>query len=484
MFTWKKEIDVYRETATLVVGIQEQNVPSPFLPIVDKLKEKKDQLFDFATVTEWLPIDGFQCRAVLFVGLGNKEKYTIKDLQTICSKIYKGLKDDSVILVDTFYPLSQDTAWLVEKMTETIGLVRYTFRGYKTKKTEDLEKTLGTVTFVAPEDVSAAIESGVILAEATNHTRDLVNEPRNKMTPLTLADYARDLALQLGLEFKIFDKKEIEALGMGAFLAVNQGSSIEPRLIHLKYRNRPSDPQVTALIGKGVTYDTGGYSLKPRTSMAGMKTDMAGAAAVLGAIEAIAKKKLPVNVDVVIAATENLISSEAIVPDDVVVSMSGKTIEILNTDAEGRLTLVDAITYAKKNGATRLIDVATLTGGVITALGLDITGGFTNNQDFYKAFEEAAKQSGEDIWQLPVDPFREACRKSDVADYNNSPGREGHASFGAAMLAEFAEDTPWIHLDIAGTSGKRSDYLLGPAGATGVMVRTLVKLFELESQLF
>ena len=208
-----------------------------------------------------------------------------------------------------------------------------------------------------------------------------------------------------------------------------------------------------------------------------MKGDMAGAAAVLGAIEAIARKKLPVNVDVVIAATENLVNSEAFVPDDVVVSMSGKTIEILNTDAEGRLTLVDAVTYAKKNNAGRIIDVATLTGGVITALGLDITGGFTNDQSFYQLIEKASEETGEMIWQLPVDPFREKCRKSDVADYNNSPGREGHASFGAAMIAEFAEDTPWIHLDIAGTSGKKSDYLLGPAGGTGVMVRTLTKLF-------
>lgn len=483
MFKWKQEIDVHTEPSTLVVGVQEGQVVEAFEPIINKLKEKKDKLFDFGQITEWLPLEGFNSRAILFVGLGDKNEYTIKDLQTIFSKVYKGLKEDSVIFVDTFKLLIEDTGRLVEKMTETIGLVKYEFKGYKTKD-NDQEETdnKGTVFLYTREDVTNAIESGVILAEATNNARDLVNEPRNFLTPITLADYARELAIDLGLEFKIFDKKEIESLGMGAFLAVNQGSKIEPRLIHLKYRNNPNDETVTTLIGKGVTYDTGGYSLKPRTGMTGMKTDMAGAASVLGAIEAIAKKKLAVNVDVVIAATENLVNSDAMVPDDVVVSMSGKTIEILNTDAEGRLTLVDAVTYAKKNGADYIIDVATLTGGVITALGLDITGGFTNDQAFYQAFEQASKETGEDIWQLPVDPFREKCRKSDVADYNNSPGREGHASFGAAMIAEFAEDTPWIHLDIAGTSGKRSDYLLGPAGGTGVMVRTLVKLFELQTK--
>lgn len=480
MYKWVSQIDLHSDPNTFIVGIHEDHVQKAFIPIIEALKERKEDLFEFGTITEWYPTDSFKCRSILFVGLGAKDEYSIKDLQSIFSKVYKQYKHDSVIFVDSFNVLDNNIHRLVERISETIGLVRYKFNGYKTKDAKDPSPS--EVYFFAAEDVNDAIEQGKILADATNHARNLVNEPRNKLTPSDLANYARELAIELGLEYKIFDKKEIESLGMGAFLAVNQGSKEEPRLIHIKYRNNPNEPTITTLVGKGVTYDSGGYSLKPKTGMVGMKGDMAGAAAVLGAIEAIARKKLPVNVDVVIAATENLVNSEAFVPDDVVVSMSGKTIEILNTDAEGRLTLVDAVTYAKKNNAGRIIDVATLTGGVITALGLDITGGFTNDQSFYQLIEKASEETGEMIWQLPVDPFREKCRKSDVADYNNSPGREGHASFGAAMIAEFAEDTPWIHLDIAGTSGKKSDYLLGPAGGTGVMVRTLTKLFEIENE--
>ena len=209
-----------------------------------------------------------------------------------------------------------------------------------------------------------------------------------------------------------------------------------------------------------------------------MKTDMGGAASVLGAIEGIARKQLKVNVDVVIAATENLISNEAIVPDDVIVAMNGKTIEVNNTDAEGRLTLIDAVTFARQNGATRIVDVATLTGGVIIALGTDITGAFTNNQAFLAELKEVSSLTNEAIWEMPVDPFREACKKSEVADYINSPGRAGTSCAAAAFIAEFAEDTPWIHLDIAGTAATKTPHLLGPVGGTGIMVRTLIKLFD------
>jgi leucyl aminopeptidase len=474
MFKQIESLDLNEELNALIVGVKEGDTSNPFQPIIGQLLIRKENLAKLGEVTEYFPLDTYKTKKIVFVGLGNKESYELKDIQTVFSNIYKKVKDDTIILLDTFSALISDEFKLVEIITETIGLVNYQFNDYKSIKKQE---TKGEISFYTKNKVEKAIEFGIINAESTNHARTLVNEPRNKLTPSILANYAKELAERLNIDYKIYNKNEIEELGMGAFLSVNQGSREEAKLIHLMYRNSKAT-DITALIGKGVTYDSGGYSIKPKDGMAGMKTDMGGAATVLGAIEAIARKQLEVNVDVIIAATDNLINSDAIVPDDVVVAMNGKTIEILNTDAEGRLTLVDAVTFAKSKNASRIIDVATLTGGVITALGLEITGGFTNNDAFYQEVKQAAELMNEDLWQLPVDQFRERCKKSDVADYNNSPGRDGHASFGAAIIAEFAEDTPWVHLDIAGTSYKKSPYLLGPAGATGVMVRTLTKLFE------
>ncbi|QVK17943.1 leucyl aminopeptidase [Mycoplasmatota bacterium] len=461
------------ETKAIVMGIHDENQNRIIEPIINNLSERKE-IYRFGEITVFYPIDQFKTKKFIFIGLGKKEKYYLQDIQSLFSKIAKAIDCDTVIDIDSFQCLESNIHLLCEKAVETIDLVNYRFNDYKTNnvKEESFE-----ISIYSKEDVSQAILTGSIYARGTNSARNLVNEPRNKMTPSILADYAKDLAKEHNLSCDIYNKKEIEALGMGAFLAVNQGSKEEAKLIHLKYRNAENDP-VTALIGKGLTYDSGGYSLKPKNGMAGMKSDMGGAASVLGAIEIIARKQMKVNVDVIIAATENLINSEAIVPDDVIVTMNGKTIEVLNTDAEGRLTLVDAVTYAKENNASKIIDVATLTGGVVTALGTDITGAFTNNNDLLSEIKETSVKAGEAIWQLPVDAFREKCKKSDVADYNNSPGREGHASFGAAIIAEFAEETPWVHLDIAGTCTKKASHLLGPSGATGVIVRTLAKIFE------
>jgi leucyl aminopeptidase len=469
------QLNLKEVTKTFVIGIKENmSLQNELNCILSVLKDKKPNLTKFGELTSFYPVDNFSFNRVVFVGLGNKENYSLKDLQTVFSKVGKEINEDFILDINSFLALDNNLDYLVERITETLLLVKYRYIDYKTDKKDEKEFEL---TIHCDQDVNKAIENGIINAEATNHARTLVNEPRNKLTPSILAEYAENLAKTLNIEYKIYNKKEIRQLGMGAFLAVNQGSKEEAKLIHLKYRAN-GDAPVTALIGKGLTYDSGGYSIKPKDGMAGMKGDMGGAASVLGAIEAIVRKQLKVNVDVIIATTENLINSEAIVPDDVVVAMNGKTIEILNTDAEGRLTLVDAVTFAKTKNASTIIDLATLTGGVVTALGTEITGAFTNNKELLEKIKNASVLAGEKIWELPVDEFRERTRKSDVADYNNSPGRDGHASFGAAMIAEFAEDTPWVHLDIAGTSDKRSAHLLGPAGGTGVMVRTLIKLFE------
>jgi len=473
MEKYANHLNLKNEMNAIVVGVNETLVNEELIPILEKLKERKD-IYQYGEMTVFYPVENFNTKKFIFVGLGNKDVYSLLDIQNIFSKVAKEIDSDTVIDLDTFRCLASNIHLLCEKAVETIELVNYRFNSYKTNQ---IVKDANKILIYSTEDVQEDISTGMIYAAGTNHARSLVNEPRNKLTPSSLAQYAEDLSKRLEIECKIYNKQEIETLGMGAFLAVNQGSKEEAKLIHLKYRNAEND-DVTALVGKGLTYDSGGYSIKPKAGMAGMKSDMGGAASVLGAIEIIALKKYKANIDVIIAATENLINSEAIVPDDVVVTMSGKTIEILNTDAEGRLTLIDAVTFAKVNAASRIIDVATLTGGVVTALGFEITGAFTNNQDLLNDIKVAADKAGEEIWELPVNQFREKCKKSDVADYNNSPGREGHASYGAAIIAEFAEETPWVHLDIAGTATKSAAYLLGPAGATGIMARTLATLFN------
>lgn len=329
------------------------------------------------------------------------------------------------------------------------------------------------------EELEDSLRYGYIYGKATNSARTLVNTPHNLLTATDLAEYAKELADKYGFETEILEKEDMEKLGMGALLAVNQGSDEPPKLIVLKYQGKKEWKDVIGLVGKGITYDTGGYSIKTKTGMVGMKTDMGGAASVLGAMEIIGELKPEQNVIAVIPATDNMINGRAFKPDDVITSLSGKTIEVTNTDAEGRLVLADGITYAKQLGANVLIDVATLTGGVITALGVDKTGAMTNSEELFEQFLEASLETGEMIWRLPItEKDREKVRSSKIADLDNSPSREGHAIMGGAFIGEFVEDTPWVHLDIAGTSVTKSTSSLGPSGATGVMVRTLAAFVE------
>ena len=371
-----------------------------------------------------------------------------------------------------------DVAYLA---AEGIGMGSFVYEGYKTSSNTP-DYYLPAIELLSNEDADELVsyfEVGSIYADAVNEARILVNTPGNVLTSTQLGEYARELGETYGFETEILGKKEIEELGMGALLAVNQGSVEEPRLIALKYQASENWEDAIALVGKGITFDTGGYSIKTKTGIVGMKGDMGGAAAVLGAMQIIGELRPNKNVIAVIASTDNMISGNAFKPDDVITSMSGKTIEILNTDAEGRLVLADAVTYAKQQGAEYIVDVATLTGGVITALGFDKTGALTNNEAFWETFMEASLETGEFVWRLPLtENDKKRIRKSDVADLNNSPGGDGHMIFGGGFVGEFVEETPWIHLDIAGTSGASAPHNLGPKGGTGVMVRTLATLVE------
>lgn len=433
-----------------------------------------------------LPIVGQAVlKRILFVGLGERKNMTADQLREIFAGVGKELKkqkvNDFTLWPESFMTEALDEQAVARLAGEGIELGYYKVPHYKTSSNE-VESYLDAVHFVTEAqvaDVAASYKKGQIYGHAVNEARSLINLPPNLLTATDLADYAVALAKQYDFDIEVLGKAELEELGMGGILAVNKGSVEEPRLITLKYQAKDKWEDVLGFVGKGVTYDTGGYSIKPKDGMVGMKGDMGGAAAVLGAMRIIGELRPKKNVLAVIGATDNMISGEAIKPDDVITMYNGKTVEVLNTDAEGRLVLADATTYAKQQGATALVDAATLTGGVIVALGMDKTGALTNNQAFFNEFMEAAAQTGEFVWQMPLtEQDKKRIRKSDVADLNNSPGRDGHMIFAGGFVGEFAEGTPWIHLDIAGTSDATSPHVLGPKGGTGVMVRTLATFVE------
>ncbi len=366
-----------------------------------------------------------------------------------------------------------------QAVTEGVLLGVYSFRKHITKEAEYGE--INQLAIVTADEANlpslvAGYRKGRILAEATNLARDMVNEPANCMTPTHMAEMAAKLAETCGLELNVLEPEQMREQGMGALLGVAQGSRQPPKFITLRYKGTDSTGIDVALVGKGVTFDSGGISIKPSEGMGEMKGDMAGGAAVMAAISAIAQLKPRLNVMAIIPATENLPGENALKPGDILTALDGKTIEIISTDAEGRLILADALAYAKKLGARFMIDVATLTGACRVALGDICSGAFGNNQELVDKVIAAGAEAGELIWQMPMyDRYKEQ-NKSEVADIKNTGGKYGGAITAAQFLAEFVGDTPWVHLDIAGTSlsEKEQNYLV--KGATGVPVRTLVNL--------
>jgi leucyl aminopeptidase len=345
-------------------------------------------------------------------------------------------------------------------------------------KTADPRKSLDQFAVVGSGDgLEKAAERGRILAEAQNFTRDLVNEPANLLPPLKMAEAARRMAAEYGLECEVLEQSQMEALGMGALLGVAQGSSEPPALVIIRYRPAQSvSPAHLGLVGKGVTFDTGGISIKPSEGMEKMKYDMAGGAAMIGAMRAIAQLKPPIAVTAFVPCVENMPGSRAQRPGDIVTAMSGKTIEVLNTDAEGRLILADALVYARKQGCTHLVDAATLTGAIVVALGHLNVGLFANDDGMRDRVMQAAKAEGERMWPMPLEDDYQDYLKSAFADLGNIGGRWGGAITAAMFLKEFAEETPWVHLDIAGTAYLDDAKPFLAKGPTGLPVRTLVRL--------
>lgn len=328
---------------------------------------------------------------------------------------------------------------------------------------------------------TAGMKRGELFADGAIFARDLTNMPGNELVPEGLAEYAEEIGHRYNFDVEIMDEYTIAEHGMGGLMGVGQGSANPPRMIVLHYEGDPDSKDVWGVIGKGITFDTGGISLKRAEGMEEMIGDMGGAAAVLGAMRILGELKPKVNVLAVIAAAENMPSSRALKPGDVIVTMSGKTVEVVNTDAEGRLVLADAVTTAVQRGATRLIDVATLTGAVETALGNVATGAVGNDELLIQEVIRAGRESGERIWPLPSYPEYRKQLDSDAADMKNSGGRLGGAITGGLFIGSFAEERPWVHLDIAGTSWLKSARGWESKGATGVMVRTLAELLSSRS---
>lgn len=421
---------------------------------------------------------------VVVVGLGKKKGLTVNKVRAAAAEVCRYLRGKRVENIATVTlgaganGIKNDDA--VQAITEGALLGLYVFRKYMTNKennTGEIKEL--TITGKDKKQIENAVNRGQIMAEAANYARDMVNEPSNYMTPTRMAGAARELSKKHGLKVEVFNREKMKELGMGGLLGVSQGSQQPPVFIILSYKGKKSDEIDVALVGKGITFDSGGISIKPSESMTDMKGDMAGGASVMATLIALARLKPALNVTALVPATENLPSGTAMKPGDIIKAMNGKTIEVLNTDAEGRLILSDALSYANKLGARAIVDVATLTGACQVALGKICSGAFTNNQQMLDKVLDSGKAVGENAWQLPMfEEYREYI-KSDFADIKNIGNRYGGAITAAKFLEEFVDKTPWVHLDIAGTyeTDKEKGYLV--KGATGIPVRTLIQ-FVLE----
>lgn len=421
---------------------------------------------------------GIKASRLLLVGLGKAAKASVHDVRKAAGTAVRFAKPRGLRSVSILLPESFDIKQTARAVVEGAYVGDFDPDTYKSDRKD---QSIQQLTVIAQQgadqsELEAGYNEGVILGESQNFTRSLVNEPGNKLTPTILGERAAAMAKEQGLKCEVYGADKIKELKMGSFWSVAQGSDEPPALIVVTYEpeGAPAGP-VLGLVGKGITFDTGGISLKPADNMEKMKYDMAGGASMLGAMRAIAQLKPKVKVICIVCASENMPSGKAQKPGDVQIAMSGKSIEIINTDAEGRLVLADGISYAKQLGATHLIDAATLTGACVVALGHINAGVFSNDDETYGKFAKALETSGEKFWRLPVeDDYRDLIRSS-IADIMNTGGRWGGAITAAMFLKEFAEDTPWVHLDIAGTAWVEDTKPWIAKGPSGISVRSIVE---------
>jgi leucyl aminopeptidase len=422
---------------------------------------------------------GLKAKRLLLISGGAAKKFGAYDLRRIAGAAVRTLKARGIRSFAFIAPPRISAEEAAGAIVEGALVGNFDPDYYRSDRKD---QKIDALTIVAAGDKAAlekAASEAQIIGESQNFTRDLVNEPSNRMTPTILADRARKMSQEVGLKCEVYGADKIKEMKMGAFWSVAQGSDEPPTLIVMKYEpaGAPEKP-VLGLVGKGITFDTGGISIKPADGMEKMKYDMAGGATMIGAMRAIALLKPKVKVIGIVCATENMPSGKAQKPGDVQIAMSGKSIEIINTDAEGRLVLADGLFYARQLGCTHLVDAATLTGAVVVALGYANAGIFANDDAMYERFHKANEEAGEKMWRLPLDDEYKENIKSSIADIVNSGGRWGGAINAAMFLKEFAEDTPWIHLDIAGTAWMEDQKPWIAKGPSGIALRSLVEFVK------
>jgi leucyl aminopeptidase len=427
---------------------------------------------------------GLKADRLLLIGCGDRDEYKATQITQMAGTAARFLRSKNAKTIAIVPRADGET----EKVAQTVmvGAIMGLFEPDKYRTQNKEERQLDRITVIIEGGDKKAVQQGAergrIIGEAANFTRDLANEPGGHLTPTILAQRAQKVARQFGLSIDVLDQKQMEKLGMGSLLGVSRGSEEPPKLIVMKYEpskaRRRKQNGLLALVGKGITFDSGGISLKPGENMELMKYDMTGAATVIGAMQAIAQLEPSIPVLGVAPCSENLPSGRATKPGDVLTAMTGTTIEVINTDAEGRLVLADAIAYAKKLGATQIIDMATLTGAVSIALGDVNTAILGTDQTLIDKVIEAGKSVGEKFWQLPLDAEYTNQIKSDIADIKNVGGKKAGTITAAAFLKEFAGDTSWAHLDIAGTAWGDTAQPYRSKGPTGVAVRTLIEFIE------
>ncbi len=468
--------------ALIVLGFENGKPPAetPAAAAVTELYNSGEFTGEKFAVTVLHRPEGLKAGRLALAGCGKAEKFTPAVLREVTAAAVRNLRSKAVKKFALLLDEKRRKPEFVRAAIEGAILGAYDPDRYQTDKAKKEKKKVDSFAVVAPgggADLGTAVEQGRIVADCQNFARDLIYEPGNRLTPAALARRAQEMAADAGLECEVLDRDRMRQLGMGALLGVAQGSAEPPVLIVLRYRPEQAAGEThLGLVGKGVTFDAGGISIKPAEKMDEMKSDMSGGATMLGVMRAVARLKPPMPVTALVPAVENMPGGRAQRPGDIVTTLSGKTVEVLNTDAEGRLILIDALTYAQRLGCTHLIDAATLTGAIMVALGNVNTGVFASNQELLDKLLAAARAEGEKMWPMPLDEEYTDQLKSTFADLPNIGPRWGGAITAACFLKEFADPLPWAHLDIAGTAWLDKDKPFLAKGPTGVGVRSLVRL--------
>ena len=479
------DVQIAKQAATditadwLLVPIRPNQTPPVVAETAEKLHKQGDLESNVGSLTTMLSCPEVAATRVCFYGVGD-DCESISDLTKALSTAFRHVcskaTDSVTIVLPSGFPI--ETAVTESVSAATIAGSPQAVYQADVKRTVPRQLILSGDGLSETPEIAAAVTRGQILGESTNVTRELVNRHAGEIYPESFAERSQVLASEVNLACEVYDDQWLESEKFGAMLAVAQGSSKPARLVVLRHNGGGADSPTYGLCGKGVTFDSGGLSLKPSDSMKTMKADMAGGATVLGVMLAIARLNLPVNVVGAIGLVENMISGDSYRLGDVLTARNGVTIEVLNTDAEGRLVLADVLSWTADQGATHLIDLATLTGACVVALGEDIAGLFPNDDEWASQILDAAEAEGELVWQLPMHDMFDDQLKSDIADCKNIGSRWGGAITAAKFLEKFVGNATWAHLDIAGPSYATSSNASRDGGATGTIVRTLVRLFE------